>query len=251
MTPRPAMTAWVEWECGFGFDQVEGDASDAGAGDCEGEESEGGALGGEGRGEAEDWVSVIHRTSGRRLTILEPSLSAYVTTKKLKEWLFQNSLDDQWWISVDGVTNNSPQTLHEIEALLDSEYHTRCEVLHSSQSTLSNPPWIEVEIDHFDTIIGSMSGEVKNASSRNFSNKQEVKRCGQPPKNPGVAAVLSFFIPGLGQIYNGQIAIGIITLFMTIVLYFVFPLGIFLHLFVVYDAYSYALKFNKENTSTV
>ena len=27
-------------------------------------------------------------------------------------------------------------------------------------------------------------------------------------KNPGVAAVLSFFIPGLGQIYNGEIIPG-------------------------------------------
>ena len=37
----------------------------------------------------------------------------------------------------------------------------------------------------------------------------------QPPpptfyKNPGLAAVLSFFYMGLGQIYNGQIAKGII-----------------------------------------
>ena len=32
-----------------------------------------------------------------------------------------------------------------------------------------------------------------------------------PPsyKNPGLAAVLSFFYMGLGQIYNGQIAKGI------------------------------------------
>lgn len=28
-------------------------------------------------------------------------------------------------------------------------------------------------------------------------------------KNPGIAAVLSFFIPGLGQVYNGKVAIGI------------------------------------------
>ena len=33
-----------------------GDAGDAGEGDWEGEESEGGALRGEARGEAEDWV---------------------------------------------------------------------------------------------------------------------------------------------------------------------------------------------------
>jgi TM2 domain-containing membrane protein YozV len=29
-------------------------------------------------------------------------------------------------------------------------------------------------------------------------------------KNPGVAAVLSFFITGLGQIYNGQIVKGVL-----------------------------------------
>ena len=29
-------------------------------------------------------------------------------------------------------------------------------------------------------------------------------------KNPGVAAVLSFFFTGLGQIYNGQIAKGVL-----------------------------------------
>lgn len=28
-------------------------------------------------------------------------------------------------------------------------------------------------------------------------------------KNPGIASVLSFFVPGLGQVYNGDITIGI------------------------------------------
>lgn len=35
----------------------------------------------------------------------------------------------------------------------------------------------------------------------------------QPPKfykNPAVAAILSFFIAGLGQIYNGQIGKGVV-----------------------------------------
>lgn len=31
-------------------------------------------------------------------------------------------------------------------------------------------------------------------------------------KNPGLAAVLSFFFMGLGQIYNGQIAKGVFSL---------------------------------------
>jgi len=52
--------------------------------------------------------------------------------------------------------------------------------------------------------------------------------CTQPPKiykKPGVAAVLSFFFMGLGQIYNGQIGKGIIFIILygiSIALMFVF-----------------------------
>jgi TM2 domain-containing membrane protein YozV len=38
------------------------------------------------------------------------------------------------------------------------------------------------------------------------------------PKNPGIAAVLSFFVPGLGHIYNGKIAIGVTTTIIVIFL---------------------------------
>jgi TM2 domain-containing membrane protein YozV len=44
---------------------------------------------------------------------------------------------------------------------------------------------------------------VASASAYTFT------RAPEPLKNPGVAAVLSFFFTGLGQIYNGQIAKGL------------------------------------------
>jgi TM2 domain-containing membrane protein YozV len=37
-------------------------------------------------------------------------------------------------------------------------------------------------------------------------------------KNPGVATILSFFWPGLGQVYNGQIAKGIGIMFALAIL---------------------------------
>lgn len=38
----------------------------------------------------------------------------------------------------------------------------------------------------------------------------DVETVMNPPKNPGVAAVLSFFWTGLGQIYNGRIGKGLL-----------------------------------------
>jgi len=74
----------------------------------------------------------------------------------------------------------------------------------------------------------------------------------QPLKNPGLAAVLSFFIPGVGQIYNGQLGKGLIILLVLV------PVNIALSLVVVgfftgfvtwvwgiYDAYRTAEQFNR------
>ena len=43
----------------------------------------------------------------------------------------------------------------------------------------------------------------------------------EPQKNPGLAAVLSLVVPGLGQIYNGEIGIGLFMMALTIGLYFI------------------------------
>lgn len=65
----------------------------------------------------------------------------------------------------------------------------------------------------------------------------------QVPKNPGVAAVLSFLFPGLGQIYNGQILIGILLSILTVFLYFI-VIGFILHMYLIYDAYKAAENYN-------
>ena len=60
--------------------------------------------------------------------------------------------------------------------------------------------------------------------------------------SPGVAAVLSFFIPGLGQFYNGKFLRGIFWLIVTPGLW-IFSAGILgwiCHLLSAYTAYSYA-----------
>jgi TM2 domain-containing membrane protein YozV len=61
-------------------------------------------------------------------------------------------------------------------------------------------------------------------------------------RNPWVAGVLSFLIPGLGQIYNGRIIIGIIWLLVTGVSWVgsMGFLGFIVHLIAAWCAYSYA-----------
>lgn len=69
-------------------------------------------------------------------------------------------------------------------------------------------------------------------------------------KNPGLAAVLSFFITGLGQIYNGQIAKGVVLIvayFISWVLMFIligFITTPLIWLYGMYDAYKSAEKIN-------
>lgn len=71
-------------------------------------------------------------------------------------------------------------------------------------------------------------------------------------KSPGLAAVLSFFWPGVGQIYNGQIAKGIVFIvlaaifgwLMVVVIGFIlYPI---LWVYAIYDAYKTAERINAE-----
>ena len=65
--------------------------------------------------------------------------------------------------------------------------------------------------------------------------------------NPGVAAVLSFFIPGVGQFYNGKFLRGIFWLIVTPTLWIgsAGTLGWIFHIASAYTAYSYAMKMQR------
>jgi TM2 domain-containing membrane protein YozV len=61
-------------------------------------------------------------------------------------------------------------------------------------------------------------------------------------RKPWIAGVLSLLIPGLGQIYNGRIIVGIIWLLVTSVSWIgsIGLLGWIVHLIAAWCAYSYA-----------
>lgn len=71
-------------------------------------------------------------------------------------------------------------------------------------------------------------------------------------KNPGLAAVLSFFYMGLGQIYNGQIAKGILFIIAYTISWILVVLVIglittpILWVYGIWDAYKSAEKINRD-----
>lgn len=65
-------------------------------------------------------------------------------------------------------------------------------------------------------------------------------------KSPFIALLLSFFMPGLGNIYNGQVKRGIIQIIILYLITFVFSFLLLIYWpLVLYDSYNQAIEHNK------
>jgi TM2 domain-containing membrane protein YozV len=77
-----------------------------------------------------------------------------------------------------------------------------------------------------------------------------------PVKNPGVAAVLSFFWPGLGQIYNGEIGKGVLFIVVQVINAFLivilvgFVTGFIVWVLGMVDAYQVAERQNAAHATS-
>lgn len=82
--------------------------------------------------------------------------------------------------------------------------------------------------------------------------QQDKAMKGNELKNPGLAAVLSFLIVGVGQIYNGQIGKGILFMVIQVINFIIMIFTLFLwtpvylavFAYCVWDAYDTAKKIN-------
>ena len=92
--------------------------------------------------------------------------------------------------------------------------------------------------------LEKMRAEIK---ARQKQQKRDLELLAEPEHNPGIAAVLSFLIPGLGYLYAGKIFTGIGSLILTLIGYafFVVP-GIFLHIFFVYETHAFVKRTNQQ-----
>ena len=94
------------------------------------------------------------------------------------------------------------------------------------------------------------SESVNDFEKNNESTYEQTKVIIKDEKSPGLAAVFSFLIIGLGQIYNGEIAKGLILLvvsYICIALFFlIIPpfIAVILWVYAIYDAYNTAKDIN-------
>lgn len=74
----------------------------------------------------------------------------------------------------------------------------------------------------------------------------------QPPKNSGLAAILSFLLPGLGQMYNGEVGKGVMIIIVQVVnialmaIVIGFITGPLVMIWAIYDAYQTAERINQQ-----
>lgn len=69
--------------------------------------------------------------------------------------------------------------------------------------------------------IGKEEGKIPEKTLDEKTLSETIRISVSPSKNPGLAAIASFFVPGLGQIYNGEIITGATFLFSELLLIWV------------------------------
>lgn len=108
-----------------------------------------------------------------------------MTPTQLREWLFQNSQEDQWWISLDDVTEESAVTVDDIEERLNSGLYRQAQVLHYSQTELSHQPWIQVGLQALGP--AAPAAKIMVQPEREFTHRRHSK--GKQSKEGGLTGI--------------------------------------------------------------
>ncbi len=99
---------------------------------------------------------------------------------------------------------------------------------------------VEIETSKFCNECGAKL--TINTTEQKASNQLKIQE-----RNPATPMICSFFIPGLGQVYNGDNVKGIAIFLGTVIGAFIFIIpGLAVWIFGLYDAYTAAKKMNNK-----
>ncbi|MBC2595811.1 hypothetical protein H5P28_16210 [Ruficoccus amylovorans] len=68
-----------------------------------------------------------------------------MTERELRLWMLEETIEDSWWLSVDGQNSEAPVTLSKAADYTAANADKEILVLHASQAEVKNPPWIPLE----------------------------------------------------------------------------------------------------------
>lgn len=170
-------------------------------------------------------------------------------------------LDKRWYAHVDGQTYG-PYTGHEIRKMIaEGQIHETdflCPEGGSAWTAAKADPLIgslfkgktqETTQFHAPPPINAGGGTVVQVTNQIPNNNAAIAALlmstgDAAPKSPGVALLLSFFICGAGQMYNGQVGKGILMLIGFVLTIWLFGLGLIIYIWSMVDAYSTAKQMN-------
>lgn len=166
-------------------------------------------------------------------------------------------LDKNWYVNVDG-TSYGPFSGHEIRRMVEKNQVTATDFLCAEGAT----SWVQAKNDPVlggiflprrqpseQTVTAPVTangGTVVQVTNHIPNMAHAALLMDEGPagaKSPGIALVLSLLICGVGQMYNGQVAKGILMLLGCVCLW-VFFLGWIIWIWSMIDAYSTAKEMN-------
>jgi TM2 domain-containing membrane protein YozV len=169
-------------------------------------------------------------------------------------------LDKKWYVHVEGQTYG-PYSGHDIKKMADnSQIHESDFVCPDGGSA-----WIAAKADpilgsifrksqtttefHAPPPINANGGTVVQVTNQIPNNNAAAAALlmasgDAAPKSPGVALLISFFICGGGQMYNGQVGKGFLMLIGFALTIWMFGLGLIIWIWSLVDAYSTAKQMN-------
>lgn len=94
-----------------------------------------------------------------------------------------------------------------------------------------------IKCKHCQEFLEAKSTNYQERKASNLNNNNTVQKKAQ--WKPGIAALLSFVIPGAGQMYKGNVGRGLVWFFIVIIGYSMFILpGLILHIICIFAASS-------------
>jgi TM2 domain-containing membrane protein YozV len=161
-------------------------------------------------------------------------------------------LDKRWFAHVNGE-NYGPYTGHEIKRMAEKRQITESDLLcpegGSAWTQAKTDPLLgalfRTQAQPSVSTVSANGGTIVQVTNQSPNLAQAALLLGGDagPKSPGIALLLSFLLCGVGQMYNGQVAKGILMLIGCILTWFVF-LGWIVSIWSMVDAYSTAKAMN-------